>query len=253
VHYQPQVDLVDGSLVGVEALVRWPHPTRGMVQPGDFIAVAEHTGLVHPLTRFVLEEALMFSRSMRREGHPLRVSVNLSARSLLDPNLRDDVAELLRAYDVPAGALCLEVTESSIMADPRRTAATVESLTALGVTIAIDDFGTGHSSLAYVKGLPVGEIKIDRSFVSSMRVDSTDEAIVRTILELARNLDVPVVAEGVEDTATRDQLRAMGCPGAQGYLFAKPMPGPELLDWVLAREPEGVVVPMKTRSAAAQH
>jgi EAL domain-containing protein (putative c-di-GMP-specific phosphodiesterase class I) len=138
------------------------------------------------------------------------------------------------------------------MADPRRTTATVESLTALGVTIAIDDFGTGHSSLAYVKGLPVGEIKIDRSFVSSMAVDPTDEAIVRTILELARNLNIPVVAEGVEDTATSDQLLEMGCPGAQGYLFAKPMPGADLMDWVLAREPQGVVVPMRTRSMAAR-
>src|SRR5581483_7523139 len=180
VHYQPQVDLVDGSLLGVEALVRWPHPTRGMVQPNDFIGVAEHTGLIHSLTAFVLEQALISSRRWRRDGHAMRVSVNLSARSLLDPTLTEDVARLLKEYDVPVGGLCLEVTESSVMADPRRTVATLEALAALGVTIALDDFGTGHSSLAYVKRLPVGEIKVDRSFVSSMIDDHTDDAIVRT-------------------------------------------------------------------------
>jgi diguanylate cyclase (GGDEF)-like protein len=244
VHYQPQVDLTDGSVVGVEALVRWPHPTRGMVQPDDFISIAEHTGLIHPLTRFVLDEALASSRRWRREGHPLRVSVNLSARSLLDPGLPADVAALLSKHDVPVGGLCLEVTESSIMADPHRALATVEALVALGVTIALDDFGTGHSSLAYVKGLPVGEIKIDRSFVSSMAEDRTDEAIVRTILELARNLDIPVMAEGVEDVATRNELRAMGCPAAQGYLFARPMPGADLVGWLDERGSEGVIVPI---------
>jgi diguanylate cyclase (GGDEF)-like protein len=242
VYYQPQVDLVDGSLLGVEALVRWPHPTRGMVQPNDFIGVAEHTGLIHPLTRFVLEEALKASRRWRREGHAMRMSVNLSARSLLDPELTQDVAHLLKEYDVPRGGLCLEVTESSMMADLRRTIATVEALAALGVTIALDDFGTGHSSLAYVKGLPVGEIKVDRSFVSSMIEDHTDEAIVRTILELARNLEIPVVAEGVEDVATSNRLRAMGCPTAQGYLFGKPMPASELENWIADRARESLPV-----------
>ncbi len=242
VHYQPQVDLVDGSLLGVEALVRWPHPTRGMVQPNDFIGVAEHTGLIHSLTAFVLEQALISSRRWRRDGHAMRVSVNLSARSLLDPTLTEDVARLLKEYDVPVGGLCLEVTESSVMADPRRTVATLEALAALGVTIALDDFGTGHSSLAYVKRLPVGEIKVDRSFVSSMIDDHTDDAIVRTILELARNLDIPVVAEGVEDVATSNRLRAMGCPTAQGYLFAKPLSETQLEAWLVERDRGAVTV-----------
>jgi EAL domain-containing protein (putative c-di-GMP-specific phosphodiesterase class I) len=247
VHYQPQVDLVGGGVVGVEALVRWNHPTRGRIQPDDFIGVAEHTGLIRPLTQLVLDEALRQCRAWRDEGQDLRVSVNLSARSLLRASLSDDVADLLSRHGVPANALCLEVTETSIMADPRRSINVLESLRALGITIAVDDFGTGHSSLAYLKGLPVGEIKIDKSFVLSMVANADDEAIVQTIVDLARNLLLTVVAEGVENEATALRLRRMGCHSAQGYHFARPMPAAELFDWLTsqaATPDHGVIVPL---------
>jgi diguanylate cyclase (GGDEF)-like protein len=250
VFYQPQVDLRDGTMFGAEALVRWFHPTRGIIHPDEFISVAEHTGLIRPLTLFVLDEALAALRQWRHAGHPLRISVNLSARSLLQPELVDDVAALLKRHGVPAGGLCLEVTESSIMCDPRRTTATLEGLRALGVTIAVDDFGTGHSSLAYIKRLPVGEIKIDKSFVLSMLSDHSDEMIVGTILHLGQNLGISVVAEGVEDEASRDRLQEMGCPAAQGYLFGRPMPGSVMLetlersaDFAADALPQMIVVP----------
>jgi diguanylate cyclase (GGDEF)-like protein len=251
VHYQPQVDLRDGGVVGMEALVRWRHPIRGMVYPDEFISIAEHTGLIMPLTLFVLDQALAASLEWRRAGHPIRMSVNLSARSLVHPDLVEDVAALLRRHKVPPGGLCLEVTESSIMADRRRTGVTLDALRSLGVVIAVDDFGTGHSSLAYVKHLPVGEIKIDRVFIASMTTDRSDQAIVRTILELARNLDIPVVAEGIEDSAINDMLRDMGCATGQGYLYARPMPQDELLKWLEARRVrrKGVIVPMVTGRA----
>jgi diguanylate cyclase (GGDEF)-like protein len=255
VHYQPQVDLVTGAVVGVEALLRWHHPTRGTVHPDEFISIAEHTGLIRPLSLFVLDQALARSHHWRSAGGPLRVSVNLSARNLLQPTLTDDVAALLLRHDVPAGGLCLEVTESSIMGDPRRTAATLDALRDLGVTISVDDFGMGQSSLAYLKRLPVGEIKVDKSFVLSMLADRSDEAIVGTVLDLARNLGIPVVAEGVEDDATRDRLCAMGCPAAQGYLFGRPMPDEELRAWLAERDAErpddpDVVVELSGRDAS---
>ncbi len=236
VHYQPQVDLLDGRVTGVEALVRWSHPIRGVVYPDDFIAVAEHAGLIRPLTLFVLDAALARAEEWRRDGVDLRVAVNLSARSLVQPSCVDDVAAMLKRHDTPAGALCLEITESSVMAEPRRAIAALEALRSLGVTIAIDDFGTGHSSLAYLKQLPVGEIKIDKSFVMSMASDVTDAAIVDTVLSLARNLGVDVIAEGVEHEATADRLQAMGCPTAQGYLFARPMPADAMLAWLRERQ-----------------
>ncbi|HMC42497.1 MAG TPA: EAL domain-containing protein, partial [Acidimicrobiales bacterium] len=237
VHFQPQVDLSTGSAFGAEALVRWCHPTRGLVPPDEFISIAENTGLIRPLTQLVLERSLLCCRSWRERGWPLRVSVNLSVRSLLQPNLVDDVAALLNRYGVPAGDLCLEVTESSMMIDPRRTIATLERLRSLGLTIGIDDFGTGHSALAYLLRLPVGEIKVDKSFVMSMATDRSAEAIVRTIVDLARNLDLPVVAEGVETAEVRDRLVAMGCGGAQGYLFSRPLRQEQLLRWLDEQAP----------------
>ncbi|HZT65748.1 MAG TPA: EAL domain-containing protein [Acidimicrobiales bacterium] len=252
VYYQPQVSLLDDSVIGVEALVRWHHPTRGTISPDDFVSVAEHTGVIGPLTRFVLDRALAECSEWRRRGHNLRVSVNLSARSLIQASVPEDVAALLARHNVAASALCLEVTESSIMTDPRRTIATLEALRALGVTIAVDDFGTGHSSLAYIKRLPVGEIKVDRSFVATMCADRSDEAIVSTILSLARNLDIPVIAEGVEDEATASLLRAMSCAAAQGYLFGRPVSAPDLTAWLQERETRRsrVVVPLTGRASS---
>jgi EAL domain-containing protein (putative c-di-GMP-specific phosphodiesterase class I) len=170
------------------------------------------------------------------------MSVNLSARCLVQASCVEDVAALLERHDVPASVLCLEVTESSVMAEPRRAIAALESLQDLGVTIAVDDFGTGHSSLAYLKQLPVGEIKIDKSFVMNMSHDVTDAAIVDTVLSLARNLGVDVVAEGVEDEASADRLQAMGCPAAQGYLFARPMPAEEMLTWLRKRADQAAAI-----------
>jgi diguanylate cyclase (GGDEF)-like protein len=254
VHYQPQVDLQDGSVIGVEALVRWNHPTRGTVRPDEFIPVAEHTGLIRPLTLFVLDEALGALNRWRTAGHTLRMSVNLSARSLLQPALVDDVAALLRRHNILEGALCLEVTESSIMSDPRRTVATLEALRDLGVTISIDDFGTGHSSLAYIKRLPVGEIKIDKSFVVSMLADHSDDTIVGAVVNLGTNLGISVVAEGVEDDATRARLEEIGCPSAQGYLFGRPMPGGDVLAWLADRSSarrDCVIVPLDRGARAS--
>ena len=237
VYYQPQIDLAGGGVFGFEALVRWPHPTKGMILPDDFILMAEHTGLISPLTHLVLDKALLACRSWRDAGWVLRVSVNLSARNLLQPGLVEDVAELLRVHGVPAAALCLEVTETSVMSDTRRTVAVLEALAKLGITIALDDFGTGHSSLAYLKNFPVGEIKIDKSFVLSMLTDRSDEAIVRSIVDLARNLELPVVAEGVEDRETLERLRDLGCGKAQGYLFGRPLPVAALPSWLAERAP----------------
>ena len=252
VYFQPQIDMRTGNAFGAEALVRWRHPTRGLIPPDDFISIAEHTGLIRPLTELVLEKSLACSRTWRDMGRPLRVSVNISARSLLQPTLADDVYALLRHHGVPAGDVCLEVTETSVMADPRRTIGTLERLRALGLTVAIDDFGTGHSALAYIRRLPVGEIKIDKSFVMSMASDASSEAIVRTIVDLACNLELVVVAEGVETEEVRDTLLALGCPVAQGYLYSRPLPQDQMMRW-LSEQPEadgpGVLVALAERAS----
>ena len=232
VHFQPQVDLVDGRVVGAEALVRWTHATRGMIPPDEFIPVAEQAGLIGPLTRLVLDRALAACASWRTHAPDVRVSVNLSARSLLNESLPDEVLAAIVGAGLPPGALCLELTETSAMLDPRRTLPVLNRLHALGITIALDDFGTGHSSLAYLRRLPVGEIKIDKSFVLGMSEDRFDEAIVCSIIDLARHLLVPVVAEGIEDAAVAERLRREGCAIGQGYGFARPMPAASFEAWL---------------------
>jgi diguanylate cyclase (GGDEF)-like protein len=252
VHYQPQIDLTDGNVYGAEALVRWDHPTRGRLQPDEFIAIAEHTGLVRRLTHVVLDDALAECRRWWDRGHRVRVSVNVSARALVEPTLPDDVAASLARHHLPATALCVEVTESSIMADPKRAIEVLERIQATGVTIAVDDFGTGYSSLAYLKGLPVRELKIDKSFVLTMRDQATDSAIVQTIVDLARNLDLAVCAEGVEDAEVAELLRQKGCDLAQGYHYARPLPADAFLAWIDAHAvpaSDPVVVPFGTRHA----
>ena len=234
VYFQPQIDLVTNRVLGAEALVRWIHPTLGFVPPDDFIPVAEQAGLIGSLTRVVLARALAECARWRQlpGGSELRMSVNLSARSLLQASLPDEVAAELAASGLPASALCLELTETSVMLDPRRAIPTLNRLRALGLTIALDDFGTGHSSLAYLKHLPIGEIKIDKSFVMNMAEDRFDEAIVCSIIDLARHLLVPVVAEGIEDLAIGERLRAAGCAFGQGYGFGRPMPAPQFTEWL---------------------
>ena len=231
-HFQPKIDLASGACYGCEALLRWQHPELGFVSPGEFIPIAEMTNLIHPMTRWVLEESMQVCRQWHASGYPLSVAVNLSARNLLDENLPSMVQKLLQEYGLPADALELELTESSIMTDPRRAMITMERLNALGVTLSIDDFGTGYSSLAYLKRLPVQTLKIDCSFVRDMLEDEQDEIIVNSTIHLAHNLGLSVVAEGVETTEVLQRLKGLGCDRGQGYHIARPMPSDRLFDWL---------------------
>jgi diguanylate cyclase (GGDEF)-like protein len=232
VHYQPKVDLVSGEVTGVEALARWSHPELGPIPPGEFVPLAEQTGLIKPLTIAVLEIALVQARRWRDEGLTVPVSVNLSARNLLDLQLPAEVDGLLTRFGVAPTLLELEITESSIMSDPVRALDVLTRLDEMGVRLSIDDFGTGYSSLAYLKRLPVDELKIDRGFVMNMTRDRADAFIVRCAVDLGRNLGLRVVAEGVEDAATVEALAKLGCTQAQGYYFSRPAPAQELTVWL---------------------
>ncbi len=227
-HYQPKVDLRDRRITGVEALVRWEHPELGLLPPSRFIPLIEQTGLIGPLTNFVIERALTQIVAWRRRGIRVEVSVNLAARNLVELDLPERVAALLRARDVLPGQLVLEVTESSTMADPARAARVLKELRTLGVGVSIDDFGTGHASIGYLAGLPASEMKIDRSFVTGILEDERAQAIVASIVDLARNLNLELVAEGIETEAVREHLAAIGCAKGQGYLFSPPLPAAEL-------------------------
>jgi diguanylate cyclase (GGDEF)-like protein len=231
-HYQPKVDAHTGQLLGVEALVRWQHPDHGLVPPGEFIPLAERTGLIAPLTHYVLDAALHQCRDWRRAGHELAVAVNVSPRRLLDLAFPDEVAATLATWDVPARLLVVEITESTIMADPTHALEILGRLNRMGVGLSIDDFGTGYSSMAYLKSLPVHELKVDRSFVTHMTSNTSDAVIVRSTVDLGRNLGLRVVAEGVEDPATRDQLDALGCDAIQGYYVSRPVPPEDLIRWL---------------------
>ncbi|HEV3504434.1 MAG TPA: EAL domain-containing protein, partial [Actinomycetes bacterium] len=231
-HYQPKADLLSGQILGAEALVRWQHPDHGLLGPGEFIPLAERTGLIHPLTRWVLDAALRQAAQWHRDGHHLSVAVNVSTRCLLDPGFPDQVTERLDAGQVPAGSLILEVTESAVMADPARALDVLGRLHALGVRLAVDDFGTGYSSMAYLKALPVDELKVDRSFVGHMADSSSDAVIVRSTIDLGHNLGLRVVAEGVESEEAWQRLEALGCDTAQGYYLGQPMPAADLEHWL---------------------
>lgn len=227
-HYQPKVHLRTGEVRGVEALVRWNHPMRGLLPSSEFVPIAENTGLIDPLTMETLRIAIRQARSWLDEGRDLTVSVNLSARSLLDHALAREIGFLLTRFNVPAQTLELEITESSIMADPTRARATLVELAAMGIHLSIDDFGTGHSSLAYLKRLPVHALKIDKSFVINMASDENDLVIVRSTIDLAHNLGLEVVAEGVESEEVWLRLRALGCDMAQGFWRGRPVKAEEL-------------------------
>ena len=233
VHYQPKAELATGHIVGVEALARWIHPERGAIPSDVFIPIAEHTGLIKPLSRYVLSAAIGQCAAWRSDGLDLQVAVNLTIPDLLDLELPDRIADLLAGAGVPADRLELELTESTILADPFRVRHVIERLNAMGLGLAIDDFGTGYSSLAYLKQLPVQTIKIDRSFVLDMVESESDAAIVRSTIDLARNLGLRVVAEGVETQELWELLRAQGCTLAQGYLISKPVPAEELAPLLL--------------------
>ncbi len=222
--YQPKADLRTGRIMGCEALARWDHPEFGIVGPSEFVPIAEQTGLITPLTSFVLDAALKQVRAWQLAGLQLSVAVNLSARSFLDTQLAVEIPRLLARHGVEARLLELEITESMLMTDPARAEATLARLSQIGLTLSVDDFGTGYSSLANLKRLPVDVIKIDKSFVMEMAVDASDAAIVRSTIELAHNLGLRVVAEGVESEDAWRHLEALGCDFAQGYYLSRPLP-----------------------------
>jgi diguanylate cyclase (GGDEF)-like protein/PAS domain S-box-containing protein len=234
-YYQPKATLANGEVNAVEALIRWNHPVRGLVPPADFIPLAQQTGIIKPLTLYVLDEALRQCREWLDDGLRLSIAVNLSTRNLLDVEFPIQIQGLLDRWQVEPALLELEITESTMLADPVRTKLILERLSAMGVRLSIDDFGTGYSSLAYLKRLPVDEIKIDRSFVMNMDQDEDDATIVRSTIDLGRNLGLEVVAEGVETEAIWDQLDNLGCTVAQGYYLSRPVPAEDLRAWVMER------------------
>ena len=234
-HYQPKAELGTGEVIGAEALVRWQHPERGLLGPGHFIGLAEQLGLMGALTEVVLRQAVRQCARWRAEGLELPVAVNLSAANLLDLSLPETVAAALEEAELPASLLQLEITEDTLMADPARAVEVIEEVRRLGVQFALDDFGTGYSSLAYLKRLAVDELKIDRSFVMNMLEDAEDAIIVRSTIDLARNLGLRSVAEGVEDEETWSRLDEFGCHVAQGYVLSRPVPADQLARWARER------------------
>ena len=227
-YFQPKAELATGNVIGVEALARWEHPRLGLVGPTEFVPIAEQTGLITPLTSYVLDAALGQVRKWMDEGQELTVAVNLSARSFLDAQLAVEIPRLLEKWGVDARLLELEITESMLMLDPGRGQATLERLSRIGLTLSVDDFGTGYSSLANLKRLPVDVIKIDKSFVMDMAIDASDAAIVRSTIDLAHNLGLRVVAEGVESHQAWTRLNELGCDLAQGFYVSRPLPAADL-------------------------
>ena len=233
--YQPKMSLETGAVTSVEALLRWHHPSRGLVMPDDFVPVAQQTGLIKPLTLYVLARALEQCRAWQQGGLRLAVAINLSTRNLLDVEFPDEVELLLDRWEVDPSLVEFEITESTMLADPARTRGILERLAGTGIRLSIDDFGTGYSSLAYLKRLPVNEIKIDGSFVVGMSGNDDDATIVRSTIDLGRNLGLDVVAEGVEDAETLERLRALGCTAAQGFHISPALSADELEAWLAAR------------------
>jgi diguanylate cyclase (GGDEF)-like protein len=250
VHYQPQVDLRTGRTHVVEALARWHHPELGMVPPGQFVVLAEQTGLIRPLTDAVLNQSLTQCAKWRAEGIDVGVAVNLSSRSLVDPDLVSSIHAALRAADLPASMLTLEITESAFVDSTTEMVRVMEDLRDLGVRLCIDDFGTGYSTMAYLKNLPVDELKIDRAFVFELESDSRDIAIVRAIIELAHSLGLSVVAEGVESDAAGRMLTALRCDVAQGYGLCRPAPASQITGWLASRDTDQPVAPYASQPIA---
>ncbi len=236
VYYQPTIDLQSDAVVGFEALLRWTHPERGPIPPGEFIPLAETTGMIHAITRYVLEEVVSQMAEWDHRRTPfagLPVAVNLSARNLVEPTLAEFIEDLLGSFDLPADRLILEVTETALIEDPMRTRRMLEELSNLGVTLAVDDFGTGYTSMAQLEQMPLNTLKIDRSFVIRLMRDDGGTTLVRAIVELAHEFGLSVVAEGVEDQELTEHLKALGCDQAQGFLWSRPLPPAELLEVVV--------------------
>jgi diguanylate cyclase (GGDEF)-like protein len=244
--YQPKAELATGAVHSAEALVRWRHAERGLVMPDDFIPVAEQTGLIDPLTDWVLDEALRQHLAWRSHGLQLGVAINVSTRSLHRETFERDVREALRRYEVDPSWLTLEITESAMLEDPEGAGVRLRTLRAIGVRVSVDDFGTGYSSLANLKSLPVDEVKIDKSFVRHLAHEGDDAAIVEAVVQLVHRLGLAVVAEGVEDDASLALLQAMGCDFAQGYLLSRPVPPHQLATWVARRDLPSLPLPRRT-------
>ncbi|HEX7832086.1 MAG TPA: EAL domain-containing protein [Thermoanaerobaculia bacterium] len=232
-HYQPKLHVRSGIMTRAEVLIRWNHPQRGHLPPSQFVPIAERTGLIRAMTDWVLDRVLAQCRVWQDEGAPIHVAVNISAKSLLDQSLPQKVQAALDRHRVDARFLKIEITESSIMADPAHALAILSMLQSMGVRLSVDDFGTGYSSLTHLRELPIDEIKIDKSFVTGMLTSEADAAIVRTVIDLGHNLGKQVCAEGVEDEATWKMLGNLGCDLAQGYWIARPMPGKDLMKWLV--------------------
>ena len=241
VHYQPKTDIATGAVVGAEALVRWRHPVRGAIPPDELVPLAEHTGLIHDLTWFVLHTALPQCAQWHREGLSMGVAVNLPARCLRDIDLPNDIANALTIAGLSGEWLTLEITESEFTTDSEVSRSVVERIKALGVRLSIDDFGTGYSALAYLARLDVDELKIDKSFVIDLADNPANLAIVRAVIEVASSFGLDTVAEGVEDERSLEQLRWLGCTIAQGYLVSRPLPADVLVDWLRRRHAAGPV------------
>ncbi|HEX7005690.1 MAG TPA: EAL domain-containing response regulator [Alphaproteobacteria bacterium] len=230
-HYQPKIRLDTGRIVGAEALVRWHHPTLGLLPPGRFIPVAERAGLMLPLTHWVLQEAIRQLAEWRRLDLETTVAVNVPPEILTDIGLPDSIETMLRCADVPAGSLTLEVTETGAMKDILTAMDVLTRFRLKGISLAIDDFGTGYSSLIKLHRMPFNEIKIDRSFIEGAHADDESRVITETIINMARSLGMEVVAEGVENTEVLDLLIDLGCDVAQGFLLTEPLPADEYLSW----------------------
>ena len=231
-HFQPKIDLGTHSLAGVEALVRWQHPLRGLLFPDHFIPIAEQSGLIKPLTLWVLREALQYGQKLHTAGRELSIAVNISAANLQDSEFPSQVRLLLESVPVQTRLLEMEITETAVMLNPQRAIDNINALVSMGITMSIDDFGTGYSSMAYLKQLVLARIKIDKSFVIDMMNNKSDEVIVRSTIDLGHNLGLKVIAEGVENGEAWEKLKLLGCDAAQGYYISKPMPREQLEVWL---------------------
>jgi diguanylate cyclase (GGDEF)-like protein len=254
-HYQPKMSMTDGTVTGLEGLVRWEHPTRGLVPPDLFIPLAERSGLIRSLTRCVIDQACDQSAEWRRENILTPIAVNLSTRDLIDLELVEQLDAIVADFDVPRGFLEFEITESILMADPVRAEAVIARLKDRGVRVAIDDFGTGYSSLAYLRRLPVNSLKIDRTFVETLAAATPDEVIVRSTIDLAHNLNLTVVAEGVETEQVWNRLSTLGCDYGQGYFISRPLAKTEATAYLraasLSRVPTEHSAPIRLLPPAA--
>jgi EAL domain-containing protein (putative c-di-GMP-specific phosphodiesterase class I) len=232
-YYQPKLHLKSGLMTRAEVLIRWNHPKRGLLSPAAFIPIAERTGVIRAMTDWIFDRTLKQIRTWHDEGAPVHVAVNVSAKSLQEQTLPTKVHDLLQKWHVDPRFLKIEITESSIMADPAHALAIMSLVQSLGVRLSVDDFGTGYSSLSHLRQLPIDEIKIDKSFVTGMRNSDADATIVRTVIDLAHNLGKQVCAEGVEDEATWDLLGELGCDLAQGYWISRPMKAADFMKWLV--------------------